>query len=240
MNNDLIQNPYDIDVIYEFEFDDGSQKRFEVKTNLLNTEVRHYSRQRYKWTEAGESPCDPCELGKDEKFCPAAVSIVDIVEFFAQRTSFSEVTCRVYLDDKTIIVNKPLQDALYPLIGLRLATSQCPLLSKFKPMARFHEPFSTPFGTICKSTAFYLLGQFFKMKHGQSPDWGLKELKEFYGKINIVNSKISERLKKAEIMDAAPNSLMILSLFGSGVAYLFDDFLNTLEPLFETPAPDSL
>ncbi len=238
MPEEVVENPYRVKVEYGFTFDDKSTAHFDVDVDLQSKEVKHYSKNRHTWTELCHHQCEQCPLStQDHKYCPAIVSIVDIIEYFSQKISFTNCKCEVRFPEKTVVAEKPLQDVLYSLIGLRLSTSLCPLLSQFKPMARFHEPFSSPFYTVYRATSLYLLRQYFKNKKGEKTPWELEGLRSFYSNINAVNSKISERLKSAEVMDAAPNSIMILSLFGTSMTYLFDDFLGVLEKLFECSDP---
>ena len=137
------------------------------------------------------------------------------------------------MPEKTEMGEKPLQDSLYSLIGLRMATSACPILSRFKPLARFHEPFASPFYTMQRTMSSYLLGQFFKNKKDRTGEFDFKGLKNFYSLINTVNTKMALRLAEAEVMDATPNSIMILSLFGTSVTFFFDDYLDILKKLYE-------
>jgi len=117
-------------------------------------------------------------------------------------------------------------------MGLRMATSLCPFLSRFKPMARFHEPFSKPFYTVYRATSFYLLEQYFRGRESSQEAVDFKGLQEFYENINIVNARMAERLNAAEIMDATQNSIAILSVFSASLTDLFDDYLEALEGLF--------
>ncbi|MBN2144628.1 MAG: hypothetical protein JW774_08395 [Candidatus Aureabacteria bacterium] len=234
MGNEIVENPYNLKVEYHFEFEDGENIAFKVEKDILEKKPRHYSSKRYKWEELEFHQCEQCPLSSSEyPYCPAAISITDIIEYFSKKASFSNCKCTVRMPDKTISGEKPIQDVLYSLIGVRMATSACPFLSRFRPLARFHEPFSTPFYTMQRIMSSYLLEQFFKNKREGTGEFNFSGLKDFYSHINIVNSKMALRLAEAEVMDATPNSIMILSLFGTSVTFFFDDYLEILQKLYE-------
>jgi hypothetical protein len=234
--NALIKDPFRIRIEYDFEFEDGARKSFLVDADLTSREVHYPSPARPRWAELDFLKCEHCSLDSaSHPHCPAAVSIQDLIEYFSDRLSYSRCRCTVRFNEKTVIGEKPLQDALFSLIGLRMATSVCPYLSRFRPMARFHEPFSTPFYTVYRALSFFLIEQYFRNRKRGRWEFDLDDLKEFYANINRVNNKMSRRLREAEVMDAAPNSITILSVFGTSMTVLFEEYLKTLETLFRDP-----
>jgi len=80
----------------------------------------------------------------------------------------------------------------------------------------------------------YLLAQYFRQKKGLEPDWALKNLKEIYENIRILNRAIKKRLKKVGEGDANVNALVGLDVFALTTAgFLDDDSFDKLGPLFE-------
>lgn len=230
----LVRDAYHLHLKYVYELENGESKSFEVEEDLLSEEVKHYSENRYEWAELGSNQCDQCPLTTDKhKYCPAAVSIVDIIEYFSRHVSFTKAKVRVIFEEKEVTAEKPLQDVLFPLVGLRMATSQCPLLAKFKPLARFHEPFATPFYTVFRGTAYYLLRRYIENQRDGTSNWSLDGLKDFYEDIGVVNEKMAERLVDAKVMDATPNSIVILSMFSTSMTFFYDEYLRVFEKLFD-------
>ena len=71
-----------------------------------------------------------------------------------------------------------LEEALRSLLGLKMATSGCPVLSELKPMALHHLPFANSDEFVMRSVGYYLLQQLFAKRNQQEADWELKGLVE--------------------------------------------------------------
>jgi hypothetical protein len=228
----IVDDPFQVDVTYTFRFNDGTSRSFPVTTDLTSNQVQQYTPTAPAWTALGLHQCPGCPLNPAEfPQCPAAVSLVDIIEYFSQTKSYSTCDCVVQLPTKEVLVkNKPVQDALYPLIGLRLATSLCPSMKHFKPLSRFHEPFASPFYTVFRATSYFVLSKQLRHKTAAHP-LDFKELQKFYEHIGMVNRQLVRRLEETDIKDATPNSIFVLSLFGISMTMLFDDYLEVLEQL---------
>ena len=235
MDESLVEDAHRVKVRYEYKFDDGSGVEFQVDADLMSSVQEEYSDHRYEWAELEFQKCDHCPLSSTEhKYCPAALSLTDIVEYFGTHPHHQQARCTVHVPGRTIRVTKGIQEAVAALIGLRLASSKCPILSQLKPMARFHEPFSYPYYTVYRATSMYLLGQFFNKRKGETPDWDLDKLTELYDAIGLVNMNISERLKAAKQLQNSPVSLMIFSVYSLSMTLLFEEHIEVLQGLFES------
>ena len=232
MDNSLVQDPSLVEVRYIFEFKNGDHKSFDTRVDLLSRNQVLYSQASPSWCDLEFHKCPHCPLSSAEnKSCPAALSIADIVEYFSENPKNEEGKCTVILPDKKVVGEKHIYESVSSLIGLRCATSLCPVLREFKLMARFHEPFTNPFYTVYRATNMYLLRQFFKQKQGIAPDWELRGLKTFYEQIAVTNMKIGERLKETGSRHCAPCSMMILNVFTLTMTLLFDEHLDILREL---------
>ena len=79
----------------------------------------------------------------------------------------------------------------------------------------------------------HLLTQFFRARHGQTPDWELVSLTETYRQIATVNSAFCKRLRSAVTEDAALNAISNLAAFGSFIGICIDeDKLQAMESFF--------
>jgi hypothetical protein len=138
----------------------------------------------------------------------------------------------VKTQERTYVKKTSLQKGIASIIGLFMTTSNCPIMDKLRPMARFHLPFATSVETFFRSISTYLTAQFLVSRKGQEPDWTLTKLLDYYKAINLVNKGISNRLAKASERDANVNAVVILHSFGDGISYFIQDGLEEIEPMF--------
>jgi len=135
---------------------------------------------------------------------------------------------REYSKDATI------SDGVSAMMGLVMASSGCPILSRLKPLVRQHLPFATQEETAYRSLGMYLLSQSFKEKNGEKPDWKLEDFTHLYKEINIVNKAFCARLRETRIEDASLNALVKLDCFAQLIHLtIADGKLKDLQQLFE-------
>ncbi|MCP4725393.1 MAG: hypothetical protein GY863_10175 [bacterium] len=169
-----------------------------------------------KWVNLDFYQCSNCPFDKEvDQYCPAALSMIDVIVFFSDFISFTEADITVEMEDCTHQKHTSLQNGISSLIGLIMATSGCPILGKLKPMARFHRPFASADETVFRAMSTYLLAQYFRKLHGDTPDWDLENLEKFYNEIHTVNKDFALRLKHIHIHDASLNALNILDTFAN-------------------------
>ena len=235
MEDTLVDDPYRISVRYRYEFDDGAPVEFAVDSELRAGEQEPCSAAPGEWTKLNEYRCDCCSLPPSESQpCPAIASVADVVEYFNEHRDYTEAKCTVSLPDKTIVARKSINEALSALMGLRMASSACPILSQLKPLARFHEPFASPYHTVFRAASMYLLGQYFRQGRGEAANWSLDGLRELYADIGEVNLRMSQRLKAARREGSSPVSMSVLSVFSITMSHLFDEHLDILRGLYES------
>jgi hypothetical protein len=88
--------------------------------------------------------CGHCPLNESEyPECPVARSLAPVVDAFEGEKSFEKVSVEVETPERSYRREAPLQDGLFSLVGLLMATSDCPHMAFLRPSARFHLPFST-------------------------------------------------------------------------------------------------
>jgi hypothetical protein len=185
------------------------------------------------WTKLTVERCGVCPLNPGEiEYCPAALSFVEILREFGELLSYDRVEATVVTKERTVTVNTSCQKALSSLVGLRMATSGCPVLAKFKPMARFHLPFSSTEETVFRSVGAYLLAQYFRKRRGRDADLDLAGLRETYGLIHEVNVGLANRLRTIPAGEAHLNALVILDLFTHALPISIDENLAEIEHMF--------
>ncbi len=212
---------------YKFVFKDGSNFKFNLQLEKETCELIEPSDETYpEWAKLRNYKCENCPLDeKEEPFCPVAVSISDLIDFIGDYYSFEEVFVEVKTQNRTYSAETTLQKGVSSLLGLYMTTSGCPVLSKLKPLARYHLPFATLGETSFRSVSMYMVSQYFVYKNGGTPDFELKKLVNIYDEIHKVNISLKERLSHLNYKDAGVNALLILDNSGTYVHFKIDEDL---------------
>lgn len=224
-----------VHIEYHFRFPDGRTESCHVDLDAEGPTIN--GRQRPEsplhWTALDYRQCGHCPLQKSEHpDCPPASKLALISEPFADRKSFEEVTVEVQTAQRSYHKTLPLQEGLFGLFGLIMATSGCPHLSFLAPMARYHLPFSTLEETIVRSTSLYLLGQYFVAQRGGEPDFELEKFGAQYAEVRQVNLDFAERLRHIAKGDAGINSVVILDAYAQLLSAELSTGLTELDQLW--------
>lgn len=230
--------PFRVNVRYTYNLIDekgnfGEASSFKVDLDIGDEEVKQYVDPAPDWCRLSHHQCAGCPLSADtNKYCPAALSIADVVQYFANVKSFSSCHCVVEFPERKIEATRATQDALYPLLGLRLLTSRCPILHRLSPLARFHEPFATSLSTVFRAFGYSLLQEYLRSHETGVPmAFDEETMKEYYEKVGEINLNLSQRLADAAVLDASPNGIFVLFLFTMSLTYLFEQSKSTLMEL---------
>lgn len=206
---------------YTFTLSSGDRKVFEVRLDpaTLSLLPAGDASEPPPWTRLEHETCEGCPLvASRARRCPLAVGVAPVVEAFADILSYHKTDVLVESRERSVQkTDVPVQDALYPLVGLYMVASGCPVMDKLKPLARHHLPFSTVDETLYRVLGMYLIAQHLRRKEGLAADWDLKQLPRIYSDIQKVNVGFCRRLYSAVTQDAVLNSVAILDLFGSAV-----------------------
>lgn len=219
--------------VYAFQFDDGTQKTFEILLDPFTLEfLSDKDAPKPEWTELTYHQCEQCPLGKEVKHCPVAVNLSKVVHSFRDSRSFEHAVVTVSTAERNYVKDTTVQKGLSSIVGLIMVTSGCPAMDTLRPMVRFHLPFATALETFYRAVSMYLTAQYFVLQKGLQPDWQLKDLVEKYKAMSKVNKGMSERLSSASHKDANVNAVVILHSFGESVPYLIENGLAEIEHLF--------
>lgn len=224
-----------IDILYRLVVDADTQQEFRVRID--STTLQHQVpavEAPPEWTSLGNHRCTHCPLDRAlNEHCPAALSLVSLMELSNELLSYTEVDAFVETPERTFSKRCSTQKALSSLVGLCMATSGCPSMSLLKPMARFHLPFATREETIYRAASSYLLAQFFLHRKGQTQDLELEEFQAAYDRIHEVNMSMASRLRSISLGDASINALVLLDLFAHSMPLAAEGKLGTLRYLYE-------
>ena len=226
-----------MDVRYKFTFDEHRIEIFNLKfdDNSFALQPGSIKTIPAPWMDLGFHRCPGCTLPANVgALCPVAANLGSIVAPFSTDFSYTHVTTVVTFRDRQIDKKCDLQEGLSSMMGLVMATSGCPLLDKLRPMAYTHQPFATMEETFFRAISGFLVAQYMRLKHQQTPQFDLETLKQIYKDINQVNTAFHHRLRGFEGKDANLNALVMLDVFAQmGSFTINDDWLQKIAPLFE-------
>ncbi|MDY6903220.1 MAG: hypothetical protein SWH61_00915 [Thermodesulfobacteriota bacterium] len=221
--------------IYEFHFKSGKKESFDVELDPDTISiVRPTPKEHPEWTKLDNEQCECCPLDAGHTpYCPIALNIGELVEAFKDSFSYDDCLVVCITPERSYQKETSVQEGLYSLLGIIMATSNCPVMSLFKPMARFHLPFSTIQESIIRSTSMYLLRQYFEYKKGNNPDLDMKQLDKHYANVQKVNKGILARIHSIAEKDADRNALIILNSLAQLFSVEIEDNLMSVAYLFE-------
>ena len=217
---------------YIFKFSNGTEREFNIKLDKKNLDlIIQQQKSNPQWTELNNSKCPNCSLDETQyKFCPIAVNLVEIIDFFRSSISYEEVDVLIETEARTYMKHISLQTGLSALIGIYMATSGCPVMEKLKPMVRYHLPFATLEETNYRVISTYLVAQYFLHKRGKETDWEFNNLIKMYESIKIVNENFCKRLLNMNIEDASLNAVVNLDAFADFVPFsITGDMMEKME-----------
>jgi hypothetical protein len=206
---------------YAFKFEDGTEKSLalslDAKTLLF--EAPATSQEPPAWAALDACKCPHCPYeAATRPFCPVAKNLAQAAEAFKEEKSFRKATVFVKAKERFYGRNTDLQVGLQSLFGLIMATSDCPHLEVFRPLARFHLPFSTLDETKMRVLGNYLIAQYRRQQKGERADWDAKDLHAAFQNVNLLNQHIIQRIRTISHGDAEQNAIIILDSFATILA----------------------
>lgn len=211
---------------YQFLLSDGRIWSFEVRLDPLTLKQLHSPRAipPADRTRLEVSQCANCPLSTDTTpYCPVALSIDDMVDFFADSYAHEEARVIVQAKERSYEKVCSLQIGIGSLLGLLMATSGCPVMEPMRPLARSHLPFATAYETLPRVISRYLFQQYLKSRRGEEPDWEMSKLSQAYEAIGLVNEGISKRLSQVMVQDASRNAVSRLHVFAELLSFSIDE-----------------
>lgn len=225
-----------LSVRYTLDFPDGKHEVFELAFDPESVALRgEEASDPPAWTALEFEQCPNCPLSTAEhSVCPAAAALGRLVSVVDRIYAHETVDVTVETDSRTISRrDATIQSAVGSLMGLIMATSGCPQLSFFRPMARFHLPFASPEETIYRATSSYLLMVYIARMDGDDLPFDLDGLADVYEEVQTVNRAFADRLRKASEADGAVNSLVSLDILAQVLPMAIEDQLAEIRHVFE-------
>lgn len=221
---------------YVFTLDDGRAFRYELLLEGASYRLTTAAQDPpASWTTLTSNQCSNCPLKEaDSPVCPAARNIAVLASDVSQLASYSELQVEVNMPQRQVITRTSAQRAISALLGLLLASSDCPHCRYLRPMARFHLPFADEHETVYRAASMYLLAQYLRSQNGKEAEFALDGLTEIYQNLQQVNKGLAARLREACTRDATVNAVIILDLLAKMVPYALEDSLVELLPVFSS------
>ncbi len=186
------------------------------------------------WARLEYCRCSHCSFDSTRfVHCPLAAAIAGVVYRFTGILSHDEIFLQVTSDERVVSQTTTAQRALSSFMGVVMVISGCPYTAFFKPMARFHLPLASEEETIYRSTSMYLLAQYFRARQGNEVDLTLTGLEKIYRDLQIVNTSLVDRLRKASKADSSANAVIILDMYARIMPYVIEDKLEEIQHLFQ-------
>ena len=215
-----------MNVNYRFEFEGRKPAEFRVTDQPAKTGQSNLP----NWTKLEHCQCSNCPLKPAEVArCPAAVEILPVVTEFQADDAYQKVSVVVQDERRSYSKSTTLEEALRSLLGLKMATSGCPVLSELKPMAVHHLPFASSDEFILRSVSHYLLQQYLAKRNHQEPDWELKGLVARNQRLQLVNQALWQRIHSVCQGDSNLKALLNFFSMASSVSFSLESQLRKLE-----------
>ncbi len=220
---------------YTFAFPDGSCRIYQVELDEQLSYRQHQDQPPPTWARLTTEQCRHCRLTPDQRHCPVAVNVAELVTAFQDTASYSSCMVSCVSAARTVSKKTTVQDGLSSIMGIIMATSGCPSLAILRPLARFHLPFATVEESLFRAVSAYLVRQYFVALDGGSADFELAQISGAYEVIQEVNSGILRRIQHAARLDADRNAIVILNSLVQILEMEIADKLESLRPLFTRP-----
>jgi hypothetical protein len=226
-------------IVYDFCFSDGRSHHFvillDAKTGCM---IPTGSPPALSWTRLDFEQCRCCPLDPTEiSRCPVAVNIADIVETFKDKTSSESCKIRCEVQERIYLKKTTLMEGISSIFGIIMATSCCPVMDFFKPMARFHLPFSTGDESTVRAVSMFLLGYYLQNAGGGSFHMAIKDLEERYARVRQVNEGLFARITHVGSEDADKNAIIMLHSLSMLLGMEINQNLDSITEIFMAAGP---
>ncbi len=213
---------------YIFKLNNGKEKRFKVNLDEnLNVIVKE-KESNAEWIKLENFRCKNCKLKSDEKICPVAVSLLEIIDEFKDIYSYEEADITIETPERTYFKQTSVQAGIGSLMGIYMVTTGCPTLEKLKPMVKFHLPFATLEETMYRAVSMFMTAQLLRHQNGIESGFDLSEIIDIYSEIETININFAKKLNELNMSDASINAIVLLNSFASFANLSFDDDLTEM------------
>ena len=112
-----------------------------------------------------------------------------------------------------------------------MATSGCPHLDWFRPLARFHLPFSTIEETMFRILSMHFVGEYLNSE--EEITLGIDKMKKHYAAVEVVNINFIKRIQARCKGDADLNAIAALDLFAKLFSIEYETNFKGIKEIFK-------
>lgn len=219
--------------MYTFVFADQRRITFTVALDAVSLKTNSCPLAPPAWALLHYHQCPPCPLqGPDHPYCPVALAVADLVTTFKDTASYVRCTVSCVSPERTVVKETTVQVGLASILGLLMATSGCPVMDYFKPLARFHLPFVSVEEAIFRAVSVYMLRFYYRQDRQQGDAFRLDDIKKHYGLVKQVNKGLLQRIRSITDRDADNNAIITLTSLSQILELEIDANLESLQYLF--------
>jgi hypothetical protein len=219
--------------VYTFRFPKNRRTTFTININPITNLIHCRPTNTSFWTALDYHQCQICPLElQNNQFCPVALTIDDLVTTFKKTASYTLCTVVCIAPERTYTKATHVQDGLASILGLLMAVSGCPIMDFFKPLARFHLPFSSVDESIFRIVGLSMLWQHYKKSDLVEPQHLGDIIKSRYALVQQVNKGILERINSISELDADKNAIVTLNSLGQILEMELETNIESLHHLF--------
>ena len=224
-----------VEICYVIHLPDGERAEHRLSFDAETMEnLTPVARELPPWTKLNFCQCPNCPLTLDSHpNCPLTARLAPLVQGVCHLASTVEMSVEVITAERTVSKTAQSQEILSSLIGLLAATSGCPHMDFFRPMARFHLPLASLEESLYRVMSMYALAQVIRRRRGLQPDFDFHDLAKRYEEVEKVNRSMIERLRVASRRDLTINAFVLLDMLGKTLPAMALDDAQEVESLFE-------
>lgn len=240
MDNDTPHPGQAVEIAYRISNAEGHAQHYTIRLDSRSARLLNPPPDNPPgWTRLDVCQCANCPLdAAAHPHCPLAVQVAQVVDDWATAFSFQDVEYSVTTEERQFSGTTEARKILGSLLGLIMATSDCPRMLFLRPLARFHLPLASPEETAFRALSAYLLEQYFVAQKGESTDT-FGGFIERYTEIQTVNEGLAARIRQASQEDAVIDAVLGLDLLAHRVPFFARETVETLRPLFAFPPLDN-
>lgn len=199
---------------YWLKFDDGAECHLVWNFDPSMRQKQPSDLVAPRWTKLSIAQCAHCPLKCDvEEYCPAAISVYDILQPLSGRSGEEDVLCEVRTPQRTIKERVALKVAVGSCLGLALATCGCPVLDLLRPMAFLHIPFASASETYVRNFGMALLGFWLRAQKNMDDGLGLEHFHQYQERLSQINQAMCQRLGGAAQPELGKDAVLVLDVF---------------------------
>ncbi|GAB3463702.1 DUF6901 family protein [Azotobacter salinestris] len=184
------------------------------------------------WTRLAYQQCSNCPLTPEQySHCPAALDLQGVIEDFQGLPAFQKAQVWVRTPEREYRKQVSLEEGVRSLLGVIMATSACPRLSRLRPMAQQHLPFASQQEFVLRAVSLYLTRQYFNARERRHADWELKGLVRLFQQLQLVNQAFWQRIHGTCGGDSNLKAFLTFFSMASSMSYSLETQLAKIRPL---------